>query len=371
MFLEINFLPHPKKNKEHKVNKILVELIADPRDVLQGLNYSLDNQKYVDHLINVAKSGFQHIMVGSLVNPDLVPAMANSEARACEFLEQYKDENITRQILVFRPHGRYMNKAIELIEKKAVNSIAYTHSLSGAFLYNNNGIGRRQYPNYSDEHRQEIIEISREMVRKFVARGKELGISLDIHISKVTEDLSNMERQPELLQEIKEEYLILAEITKDIKGRILLSDTSGEATPQNINALMHTIVDARIEHNISKSLGLHLHTNPEETQLLTELIFASLEPLNKLEKERCVSFDIGFGGIGGCPFDSANPKANLQVNNILQIAKTLHYAGIEIQPKLKKSDIEMLDSEVKTFVNQSTDSKQKTIFEKFKELFVS
>ncbi|MEX2666400.1 hypothetical protein [Candidatus Uabimicrobium amorphum] len=347
------------------MNKI--ELVADPRDGLQGLNYPLDNQKYVEHLIHIAESGFKHIMIGSMINPHLVPAMAGSEARAILFFEKYPAPELKRQILVFRPYGKYMDKAEALIEKKAANSIAYTHSLSGEFLYNNNGIGRKEFPTYSDESRQKIIEESREIVKQFTQKSQKFGTSLDVHMSKVTHQLSDVEIRPKLLAEIKEEFIILAEITKDVEGRIVFSDTSGEATPENIKPLMQTAVDAILENNIQKPIGLHLHTNPKNNDVLSDLLLSCLEPLKQIENT--VSFDIGFGGIGGCPFDSKNPKANLQVKNILQTQSVLNEFGVEVLPSLDMKNIEMLDEEILAFVNEKTDSKQKTIFERFKSLF--
>ncbi|WP_372371467.1 hypothetical protein [Candidatus Uabimicrobium sp. HlEnr_7] len=351
------------------MNKILIELIADPRDGLQGLNYPLDNQKYVEHLIHIANAGFKHIMIGSMINPHLVPAMADSEARALLFLEQNPDPELKRQILVFRPYGKYMDKAVNLIEKKAANSIAYTHSLCGEFLYNNNGIGRKEFPTYSEEYCQKIIEQSREIVKQFSEKSKGLGASLDIHISKVTHLLSDLEKQPKLLADIKTEFIILAEITKDIDGRIVFSDTSGEATPENIKPLMQIAVDAIIENNIRKPIGLHLHTTPKDNNVLSDLLLSCLEPLKQIDNN--ISFDIGFGGIGGCPFDSKNPKANLQVKNILELKQELEEFGVDVSPHLDMKNLDMLDEEILAFVNKQTDSKQKTIFERFKSIFVS
>jgi hydroxymethylglutaryl-CoA lyase len=102
---------------------------------------------------------------------------------------------------------------------------------------------------------------------------------------------------------------IVSEYTKKIVdlgvNEIILSDTTGESSPEKIRYLFPLLK----ENFPTISLGLHLHSKPQDTN-------AKLRVALELG---CTMFDTALRGFGGCPMAKDDLVGNIATENLIAL----------------------------------------------------
>ncbi|HNJ65659.1 MAG TPA: hydroxymethylglutaryl-CoA lyase, partial [Turneriella sp.] len=135
-----------------------------PRDGLQSAAQVLTVEQRVDFVAGLVGCGLSKIEVGSLVNPKLVPTMANSDEvfeRLCQKLPQNK-ENFS--LLV--PNEKGLNRALEI----GCQSVAFFTATSDTF--NRKNINRSVAESIAD-------------LNPLIARAKAGGMHVRLYLSTV------------------------------------------------------------------------------------------------------------------------------------------------------------------------------------------
>ena len=248
-----------------------------PRDGLQSAAQVLTVEQRVDFVAGLVGCGLSKIEVGSLVNPKLVPTMANSDEvfeRLCQKLPQNK-ENFS--LLV--PNEKGLNRALEI----GCQSVAFFTATSDTF--NRKNINRSVAESIAD-------------LNPLIARAKAGGMLVRLYLSTVFDCAYEGTKTPE-------KDLVPFLPFFDQVDEISLGDTTGRATQQQVAAL--------IAYDLLKpwrnKIWWHFHDTYQLAEANTR--YCMQQGFNL--------FDSSAGGIGGCPF-SPGAKGNIATEKVLRIA---------------------------------------------------
>lgn len=248
-----------------------------PRDGLQSAAQVLTVEQRVDFVAGLVGCGLSKIEVGSLVNPKLVPTMANSDEvfeRLCQKLPQNK-ENFS--LLV--PNEKGLNRALEI----GCQSVAFFTATSDTF--NRKNINRSVAESIAD-------------LNPLIARAKAGGMHVRLYLSTVFDCAYEGTKTPE-------KDLVPFLPFFDQVDEISLGDTTGRATQQQVAAL--------IAYDLLKpwrnKIWWHFHDTYQLAEANTRYCM----------QQGFTQFDSSAGGIGGCPF-SPGAKGNIATEKVLRIA---------------------------------------------------
>ncbi len=248
-----------------------------PRDGLQSAAQVLTVEQRVDFVAGLVGCGLSKIEVGSLVNPKLVPTMANSDEvfeRLCQKLPQNK-ENFS--LLV--PNEKGLNRALEI----GCQSVAFFTATSDTF--NRKNINRSVAESIAD-------------LNPLIARAKAGGMHVRLYLSTVFDCAYEGTKTPE-------KDLVPFLPFFDQVDEISLGDMTGRATQQQVAAL--------IAHDLLKpwrnKIWWHFHDTYQLAEANTRYCM----------QQGFTQFDSSAGGIGGCPF-SPGAKGNIATEKVLRIA---------------------------------------------------
>jgi hydroxymethylglutaryl-CoA lyase len=268
-----------------------IKIIECPRDAWQGLQGQIPADLKVDYLKALISAGFKHIDAASFVSPKAVPQMSDSEGVLKE-LDPPDDVEIIG--IVVNEKG-----AQRAINTHAVTTLGFPYSLSPTFLNNN----QRQTP-----------EESLDELEKIQNKADDAGLDVVVYISMA---FGNPYGDPWDANEVLAAVDIL-----EVSGikMISLADTVGVASPEQIQALVSTVIDkfGYLE------IGAHLHSRPE----------SAAEKVLTAYTAGCRRFDSAIGGLGGCPFAQDALVGNIPTEKLLE---ALTQAGAEL-PALKPLD---------------------------------
>jgi hydroxymethylglutaryl-CoA lyase len=267
-----------------------VKIIECPRDAWQGLQGQIPTATKVQYLRALIGAGFKHIDAVSFVSPKAVPQMADSE-KVLEELDPPDDVKIIG--IVVNEKG-----AERAIATEAVQTLGFPYSVSPTFLERN----QHQTP-----------EESLEEIEKVKARANQAGLDVVAYISMAFGnpygDLWNAE-------EVVEAVGMLADM--DIR-QISLADTVGLATPEQVRALVGTVIGAHGHLEI----GAHLHSTRAGAG---DKVLAAYDA-------GCRRFDSAIGGLGGCPFAQNELVGNIPTEVAVQ-ALAAHGAQVPLRKSL-------------------------------------
>ncbi|MBV8632196.1 MAG: hydroxymethylglutaryl-CoA lyase [Silvibacterium sp.] len=238
----------------------VVKLIECPRDAWQALAKTIPVEVKVEYLRALIDSGFEHIDAVSFVSAATVPQMADSE----QVLNVLDPPDCVEII------GIVVNKkgADRAAASGRVTTLGFPYSISPTFLQRN----QRQTPEESLEALDEIIEAAYDAV---------MGTAVYISMA-----FGNPYNDPWSIEEVIAACDLLT--ANGIK-QISLADTTGIASPEQVNALVSEVLP-RLPREVE--LGVHLHARPENSAAKVAAAYAA----------GCRRFDTALGGLGGCPF---------------------------------------------------------------------
>ena len=257
----------------------IVKLVECPRDAWQGLPDLIPGEYKAEYLKELVLAGFKHIDAVSFVSPKHVKQMADSEEVMAKFNASLPSGIERPEIIGIVVNEKGLERALAT---PGVTTIGYPYSISAYF--------RRANANMTRDESRALVE---KLKKETAAANRGLVIYISMAFGNPYEEPWG----PELVADT-------LEWLKDIRVRtVSLADTVGNASPQLLGNLYHSVKD----HVAGIELGVHLHSRPENVE---EKILAAYEA-------GCRRFDGALTGLGGCPFAGDNLVGNIATENIL------------------------------------------------------
>jgi len=268
-----------------------VKLIECPRDAWQGLKGQIPTHIKVDYLKALISAGFRHIDAVSLVSPNAVPQMADSEDVLKELDPPEEVEIIA---VVVNTKG-----AERAIKTEAVLTLGFPYSVSPTFLRNN---------------QRQTLEEAVDQLEGIKSKADDAGLEVVVYISMA---FGNPYGDQWNAQEVVDAVDLLESMAIKM---ISLADTVGLAGPKEITQLVTAVYDKYSYLEI----GVHLHSRPEQAE---EKILAAYDA-------GCRRFDSALAGLGGCPFAQDALVGNIPTEKVMVALKR---RGAQL-PELKPLD---------------------------------
>jgi len=227
-----------------------------PRDGLQSADTITPTLKKIELIEKIANAGISNIEVGSMVNPEKVPNMADSELVFNQV--SYLQSHCELGMLV--PNKRGVERA------KGVGVESFNIFFSPSDYFNMNNLGRNTHSVIS-HYCEALTGIDKRNVRVYLSTAFGCPIIGDIPKDAMEKALSWADT---------------------LGSSIVMCDTIGNATPTLIyDTLKHT-------ENVDADIALHLHHGVRKGKMRDNLSAAFDCGVEQ--------FDSSIGGLGGCPF---------------------------------------------------------------------
>jgi hydroxymethylglutaryl-CoA lyase len=248
-----------------------------PRDGLQSQGTTLSIADRVQFVERLLQAGLTKIEVGSLVNPKLVPTMADSDQVFSTLATSHPESTANLSLLV--PNAQGLAKAAEI----GCRSVALFSATSETF----------NLKNINRTVKESISELEKLIL---VARGH--GMHIRLYVSTVFDCAYEGTKNP--VNDLRLFEQLFAQVDE-----VSLGDTTGKATANQLK----TLLSSEILSTIAAKLWWHFH----DTYQLAE------QNADICMKAGYHKFDASAGGIGGCPF-SPGAKGNISTEKIMAIA---------------------------------------------------
>src|SRR5438552_3619691 len=277
-----------------------VKLIECPRDAWQGLKRQIPTEVKVQYLRALVDAGFKHIDAVSLVSPNAVPQMADSE-RVLEQLDPPDDVEIIGIVVNEKGTDR-------AVATGAVRTLGYPFSVSETFL--------RKNQNQSPEENYKVLET----IKK---RAEAARLNMVVYISMA---FGNPYRDP-----WNEEKVLQA--AGNIAGlgirSISLADTVGVATPELISRVVASVMRDYGGYDV----GVHMHSTRAGA---AAKVLAAYDA-------GCRRFDAAIGGLGGCPFAQDVLVGNIPTEVVLE---ALEERGVRLPIKKELESVMAMNGDI-------------------------
>jgi len=263
------------------------------RDGLQSLK-KIFNVEQRTRLINqLSKCGFSEIEVGSLVNPKVIPTMANS-------LDVYKNTLHPEEFKSFVLVGN--NKSISDINKYKIKHFSLFSSPSNTFNIKNINTD----VNGSFDRFKNMLDLlenrDNHYIKGYISCIGECPYEGDVPIKSILETIKQFDNLG--------------------VDEVCIADTIGTLKPDKLKNILE---ESKYLYDHAK-LSLHLHT---ENELFTNVWKDNLKVsiINDVLK-----FDTSLLGIGGCPAAYAKDDKKTGNLNIVYASQYLKSLGCDIGP---------------------------------------
>lgn len=249
-----------------------------PRDGLQSASQVLSVDARIAFVLQLVRAGLTKIEVGSLVNPKLVPTMADSDQVFTGLQAANEAPGAEYSLLVPNPRG--LEQAISI----GCKSVALFTATSETF--NQKNINRSVAESLSE-------------LNPMIARARSAAMRVRLYVSTVFD--CAYEGTMDAVSDLKRFVPLFAEVDE-----ISLGDTTGRATQKQVADLVASGLLSPFQNKV----WWHFH---DTFQLAGENAAWCMQ--NGFRK-----FDSSAGGIGGCPF-SPGAKGNIATEKVVQIAE--------------------------------------------------
>ena len=247
-----------------------------PRDGLQSRDTIVPTSTKVELIEEIANAGIRKIEVGSLVNPERVPNMADSDV----LFKQLPHLQYDCELAMLVPN----KQGVERAKKIGVEYYNVFFSPSEHFNMNNHG---RMSSQVFTEYCTALDGIPKDNIRVYLSRVFGCPYSGVQSVEAVERSLRWAE---------------------SLGSTIVLSDTIGNADPTSIRS----IVNHASAMGIGSDLALHLHHGPRKNRMFDNLSAGFDAGVRQ--------FDSSIGGMGGCPFVPGS-GGNLATEELVRWAK--------------------------------------------------
>ena len=253
-----------------------------PRDAMQVWRELIPTDKKIYYINSLMEVGFDVLDALSFVSPKTIPQMADSAVVAENIDKSLSNTKISAIIANYRG-------AEKALVHPSVDILGFPFSISETFQHRNTNKSQEEAFN-------DIVKIL-ELTKK---EGKQLNLYFSMAFGNPYGEMWKWEDVDFWAQRF-------AEIGIE---NILLSDTTGVATPETI-ALLFSKIPSKYP-NIS--FGGHFHNRLDE----------SYSKLKAAYDNGCTRFDSAIKGIGGCPMAKDDLVGNMpteQVINFMALEK--------------------------------------------------
>ena len=284
---------------------ITPKIIECPRDAMQGIKPFIPTTEKVNYLQFLLQVGFHSLDFGSFVSSRAVPQMRDT----ADVLDQLDLSKTKTKLLAIVANLRGAETALNF---EQIEYVGFPFSISENFQMRNTHKTISESL-YSLEQIKELTDKSNKTLVLYLSMGfgNPYGDpwSVDV-VSQWVERLSQME----------------IEI-------ISLSDTVGQAVPEDITYLYSTLIPTfpAIE------FGAHFHTHPNR----------GYEKLTAAFDAGCRRFDGAIHGFGGCPMASDALVGNMPTEKLVT-----YFNGQGIQTGLSMTTFESAMNKTKEFFAQ-------------------
>jgi len=227
-----------------------------PRDGLQSADTITPTRKKVELIEQIANAGITNIEVGSMVNPEKVPNMADSDI-------------VFKQISYLQSHcelGMLVPNRIGVNRAREVGAQKFNIFFSPSEYFNRNNLGRNTHSVIS-HYCEALHGIQKEDVRVYLSTAFGCPIVGEIPAEDMRRALNWAD---------------------NLGSSVVMCDTIGNATP----TLIHETL--KYTEEIDADIALHLHHGTRRGKMADNLSAAFDCGVTQ--------FDSSIGGLGGCPF---------------------------------------------------------------------
>lgn len=268
-----------------------------PRDGLQNESQVLSVDKRVKLIELLMVSGLNDIEVGSFVRSDRIPALANSSQVLSSAQSKRRELNLNTRFWSFVPNQKGFDEAVDV----GVDGISLFVATSSTFCQKNVN---------------KTLEDQKKEVSNLLKQALVQNLSTRVYLSTMVycpyEGFLDASKTAELAQDL---YDMGA-------TKIVLSDTTGHATPKTVSAVLEKCV-SRFS---SKHLSLHFHDT------------RGVALANVMEglKFSVTEFDSAIAGLGGCPY-APGASGNLATEDLVYLLSEMRLCkGVNLE-KLTKA----------------------------------
>lgn len=256
-----------------------------PRDAMQGWGEMIPTQTKIDYINALMEVNFDVLDCGSFVSPKAIPQMADSG----EVLDQIDKSLSSTKLSVIVANVLGAELALK---HDNVDILGFPFSISETFQYRN-----------TNKKREEAFNEIAEIFVLAKSQNKALNVYFSMAFGNPYGEMWSLEEVGYWAQRFSEIGI----------RNILLSDTTGVATPDLITRIFEEIPPKYPEI----IFGAHFHNRYED----------SYGKLKAAYDSGCRSFDSAIKGIGGCPMAKDELVGNMpteQVINFMASEKIPH-----------------------------------------------
>ena len=284
---------------------ITPKIIECPRDAMQGIKPFIPTTEKVNYLQFLLQVGFHSLDFGSFVSSRAVPQMRDT----ADVLDQLDLSKTKTKLLAIVANLRGAETALNF---EQIEYIGFPFSISENFQMRNTHKTISESL-YSLEQIKELTDKSNKTLVLYLSMG-----------------FGNPYGDPWSVDVVSQWVERLAQMEIEI---ISLSDTVGQAVPEDITYLYSTLIPTfpAIE------FGAHFHTHPNR----------GYEKLTAAFDAGCRRFDGAIHGFGGCPMASDALVGNMPTEKLVT-----YFNGQGIQTGLSMTTFESAMNKTKEFFAQ-------------------
>lgn len=246
-----------------------------PRDAMQGWHEFIPTQKKIDYINALMDVKFDVLDCGSFVSPKAIPQMADTSDVLKEI--DRSRSNTKLSVIVANTSG-----AEKAVAHETVDIVGFPFSISETFQYRNTNKTQEE----AFLQIQDILKLTKDANRQF-----------NVYFSMA---FGNPYGERWKWEEVKDWAQRFSDIGIE---NILLSDTTGVATPETIS-LLFSKIPSNFEHI---HFGAHFHNRYQD----------AYPKLKAAYDQGCRHFDSAIKGIGGCPMAKDDLVGNMPTEKVI------------------------------------------------------
>lgn len=245
-----------------------------PRDAMQGWGEFIPTQKKIDYLNALMAVKFDVLDCGSFVSPKAIPQMADSGEVLDNIDKTISDTKLS--VIVANLSG-----AEHALKHENVDILGFPFSISETFQHRNTNKSQ---------------EVAFSQIAQIKTMAESAGKALNVYFSMA---FGNPYGEKWNWEDVDLWAGRFAELGV---RNILLSDTTGVATPESIALLFDKIPQKYPQLNF----GAHFHNRYEDSYVKLKAAYDN----------GCRSFDSAIKGIGGCPMAKDDLVGNMPTEQV-------------------------------------------------------
>ncbi|WP_417427969.1 hydroxymethylglutaryl-CoA lyase [Halpernia sp.] len=245
-----------------------------PRDAMQGWGNFIPTSQKIDYINALMSVKFDVLDCGSFVSPKAIPQMRDSGIVLDEIDKSLSNTKLSVIVANFRG-------AEKALKHDQIDILGFPFSISETFQHRN-----------TNKSQEEAFEDIKKILVLADSEKKELNIYFSMAFGNPYGEFWKWEDVDFWAKRFSE---------IGIKN-ILLSDTTGVASPESISLLFNKIPKNYPEINF----GGHFHNRYEDSH----------SKLKAAYDEGCRRFDSAIKGIGGCPFAKDDLVGNMPTEQV-------------------------------------------------------